>query len=63
MCAFSADKLAKEQGAEARSKVFGEAVKVMEAMMKTGAGGIGVKIMEEHFNYAVDWEEFERFQK
>lgn len=63
MCAFSADKLAKEQGVEARSQVFGEAVEVMEAMMRTGAGGIGVKIMEEHYHYAVDWEEFERLQK
>lgn len=63
MCAFSADKLAKEQGVEARSKVFGEAVEVMEGMIGTGAGGICVKIMEEYFNYAVDWEEFERLQK
>jgi hypothetical protein len=62
MCAFSADKMAKEQGVDARSKVFGEAVAVMEGMIETGAGGICVKITEEFFNYAVDWEDFERLQ-
>lgn len=63
MCAFSADKVAGQQGVEARSKVFGEAVKAMDGMIATGAVGICVKIMEEYFNYAVDWDEFELLQK
>lgn len=63
MCAFSAEKFAKEQGVEARSKAFGEAVQAMEEMIGTGAGGICSKIMEQFFNYAVDWDEFERLQE
>jgi hypothetical protein len=62
MCAFSADKLGKEQGVEARSRVFGEAVEAMEGLIASGTGGVCVKIMEEIFNYAVDWEYFERLQ-
>jgi hypothetical protein len=62
MCAFSADKVGKEQGVEARSKVFGEAVEAMEGLIASGAGGVCAKIMEQYFNYAVDWDEFESLQ-
>jgi hypothetical protein len=62
MCAFSADKLGKEQGVEARSQVFGVAMEPMEGLIETGAGGICVKILEQFFNYAADWEDFERLQ-
>ncbi|CAD0111931.1 unnamed protein product [Aureobasidium uvarum] len=60
MCAFSADKVGKDEGVEARSKVFLEAVGALEGMIETGAGGICVKIMEEYYNYAVNWDDFEQ---
>jgi hypothetical protein len=52
----------KEQDVEARSKVFGEAVEAMEGLIVSGTGGICAKIMEQYFNYAVDWDEFEILQ-
>jgi hypothetical protein len=62
MCAFSADKLGKEQGVGARSKVFGEAAEAMQGLIASGAEGICAKIMEQYFNYAVEWDEFESLQ-
>jgi hypothetical protein len=47
---------------EARSKVFGKAVEAMEGLIASGAGGICAKMMEQYFNYAVDWDEFESLQ-
>lgn len=62
-CAFPAAALAKRQGVEVRSKVFGEAVEAMEAVLETGAGGICTRMMEQYYGLGVDWEDFERLQK
>lgn len=63
MCAFSADKVAKHRGADVRSKVFGEAVEAMEAMLETGAGEICARMLEQYYGFAVDWEDFEHLQE
>ncbi|KEQ93376.1 hypothetical protein AUEXF2481DRAFT_42113 [Aureobasidium subglaciale EXF-2481] len=57
---FSAERLGDDLGQEARSKVFIEATNTMEGMLQSGAGGICAKIIEDSFNYAVDWYDFER---
>jgi hypothetical protein len=62
-CAFPAVALAKRQGVEVRSKVFGEAVEAMEAVLETGAGEICTRMMEQYYGLGVDWEDFERLQK
>ncbi|THY50224.1 hypothetical protein D6C97_07087 [Aureobasidium pullulans] len=49
MAAFSAEKVGKDVGVEARSKVFIDAAEAIEDI-------ICAKIIEEYFNYAVDWE-------
>lgn len=63
MCAVSADKVAKQQGVEAKSKIFCEAMEAMEAVLETGAGEICARMMEQYYGFAVDWEDFERFQE
>ena len=57
---FSADKVGKEMlpnGVEVRSKVFVEAAKCLEEMIDSGAANICTKILEDEFNYAIDWED------
>ncbi|KAG9648458.1 hypothetical protein KCU95_g18016, partial [Aureobasidium melanogenum] len=59
MCVFTADKVGKDDEVEARSKVFLEAAGAIQTMIETGEGGICAKMMEEYYNYAVDWDDFE----
>ncbi|CAD0091983.1 unnamed protein product [Aureobasidium vineae] len=60
MCAFSADKVDKDEGVEARSEILLQAVGALESKIETGAGSVHAKIMEEYYNYAVDWDDFEQ---
>ncbi|CAD0096495.1 unnamed protein product [Aureobasidium mustum] len=59
MCAFTADKVGKGDGSTTRGKVFLEAAGAIDVMIETGEGAVCAKMMEEYYNYAVDWDDFE----